>query len=459
MHGRVMVWKRLMLTSVAFAALLLLGTGCEGDVVEVEAELVAPPAVPEPIERGRAHVTVALEVLEKEIEIAPGVSYTAWTFNGSVPGPMIRVRRGDQVTVSLANPKSSVATHNIDLHAVNGPGGGAGATTVAPGETKAFEFKAMTPGLYVYHCAAGIVADHIGNGMWGAILVEPTGGLPKVDREFYVGQGEYYTTGDTGAKGKQQLDSAKLIAEQPTYVTFNGSTTGLAGPNALQARVGDRVRIFFANGGPNFTSSFHVIGEIFDRVRNQGSISSIMDDVQTITVPPGGAVITEFKLDVPGDYKLVDHAISRVSKGGLGTLHVEGPAHPDIFRSSAPGAAGHDMTATATQPAATASPSTGTPGNSFDVVMKDNLFEPNAFTVKSGERVTFNLRNTGTAVHNMRIADAAGSYDGSGSVASDGGFITGGKTAKLEWAAARASTYKFRCDVHPDQMTGTISSQ
>ncbi len=454
---------KLALASVtAISALVLLSAAsCEDSLPTIEAQLVAPPGVPAPINRARAHVVVRLETIEKEVEIAPGVQYKIWTFNGTVPGPMIRVRVGDEVEVHLKNNSTSEMTHNIDLHAVNGPGGGAGATTVAPGEEKTFTFKAKAAGFYVYHCAAGIVADHIGNGMYGGILVEPGAGLPRVDREYYLAQGEFYTSGDTGEKGRQTLDTGKLLAEQPAYVVFNGDTKALQGEKALKANVREAVRLFVANGGPNFTSSFHVIGEIFDDVYPWGSFTSgIQHDVQTVSVPPGGAVVVAFNVDVPGDYKLVDHAISRVSKGALGTLTVTGEEDPAVFKAGgASAASGHDMTpaAGASTPAPTSAPSG--PATTVKVSMKDNFFEPKDISVNAGSTVTFELTNAGKAIHNMRIADSRGSYTSRESVVSDPELISSAKSGALTWAVPGTAgvTYKFRCDIHPDQMTGTIT--
>src|SRR5688572_9318636 len=248
------------------------------------AQLTNPPSVSHPIFRDKpARVRVELEVKEIEKEIAPGVRYTMWTFGGEVPGKFIRVRQGDVVELTLQNHPSSKLPHNIDLHAVTGPGGGAEPTFVAPGKQTTFTFRALNPGLYVYHCATAPVPMHVANGMYGLIFVEPPGGLPRVDREFYVMQGELYTTGKYHAPGLQGFDMEKGIDERPTYVLFNGAEGSLAGSKALRARTGERIRIFVGNGGPNLTSSFHVIGEIFDRVYTEGG-TKIHENVQTTTV-------------------------------------------------------------------------------------------------------------------------------------------------------------------------------
>ena len=290
-----------------------------------------PTDLPEPLgQRGPEKVKVDLVTSEISGLLADGTSYRYWTFNGKVPGPMIRVRVGDTVELHLKNDIKSLMAHSIDLHAVTGPGGGAVATQTQPGQETMFTFKALHPGLFVYHCATPMVADHIANGMYGMILVEPEGGLPPVDHEFYVMQGEIYTTQPFGTKGALTDNLTKLLAEQPEYFVFNGASMALASDaHAMHAKVGETVRIFFGVGGPNFTSSFHMIGEIFDRVYNQASLTSApLTDVQTTLVPPGGATMVEFKLQVPGRYILVDHALSRMQRGLAGYLYVTPLARP-----------------------------------------------------------------------------------------------------------------------------------
>jgi nitrite reductase (NO-forming) len=234
--------------------------------------------------------------------------------------------------------------HNVDFHAVTGPGGGAKATDAGPGEARGFEFRALNAGLYVYHCAVPMAAQHISNGMYGLILVEPEGGLPKVDREFYVMQGELYTEQKFGSAGELTESYDKLVSERPEYFTFNGAVAALAKEKPLKAKVGETVRIFFGVGGPNFTSSFHVIGEIFDKVYSMGSLTTApVNDVQTITVPPGGAAVVDFTVQVPGKYMLVDHALSRVERGLVGILEVEGPANPSVFKDSEPAKSAKSM--------------------------------------------------------------------------------------------------------------------
>jgi nitrite reductase (NO-forming) len=298
----------------------------------IQAVLTSPPNVPPPIERKYpARVIVNLDVKEVKKEIADGVTYDFWTFGGTVPGSFIRVREGDTVELHLNNPPDSHMAHNIDLHAVNGPGGGAAMTLAAPGHEGVFTFKALSSGLYVYHCAATPVGMHIANGMYGMIEVDPPEGLPKVDHEYYVMQGDFYTTGKYHEQGLQSFDMQKALDERPTYVLFNGREGALTGDNALKSRVGDTVRLFVGNGGPNLVSSFHVIGAIFDKVWN-GSYKDYQENVQTTLIPAGGAEVVQFRTPVPGTFLLVDHSIFRTfNKGALGMLKVDGPANPQVY--------------------------------------------------------------------------------------------------------------------------------
>lgn len=309
-------------------------------IVREPSDLPEPPEIREP-----QKLFVNLETVEVYGKIDDGTAYRYWTFNGKVPGPFVRIRVGDSVEVRLTNAEDSVMMHSVDFHAVTGPGGGAVATQAAPGETKAFTFKAINPGLYVYHCATPPVAQHIAAGMYGLILVEPESGLTKVDREYYVMQGEIYTEEPFGTKGEVLDSYEKLLNERPEYFVFNGAVGGISRDFPLKAKVGETVRIFFGAGGPNATSSFHVIGEIFDRAHSFASLTAEpLTNVQTITVPPGGAAMVEFKVEVPGKYLLVDHALSRLERGLVGVLEVEGADNPEVFsapKQSAESQSGH----------------------------------------------------------------------------------------------------------------------
>lgn len=303
-----------------------------GQAFAETATLTSAPNVPPPIKRSKpTTVVVNFEAKEFTGPLAEGIQYVFWSFGGTVPGPMFRARVGDTIEFHLTNPETNTQPHNIDIHAVNGPGGGAAASTVAPGETKVFTFKTLTPGLFMYHCAAGAIVDHISNGMYGLFLVEPEGGLPKADREFYVFQSEFFTDGATPVAG---LDISKGLAEQPDHVVFNGRAGSLIGTGALKAKVGETVRIYFGNIGPNSASSFHIIGEIFDKVYVEGALGGLVNKgVQTTLVPSAGTTVVDFKVDVPGAYALVDHSIYRVAKGAIGHLVVEGKDNPSVFKA------------------------------------------------------------------------------------------------------------------------------
>ena len=288
-----------------------------------------------------ALVRVDLQTQEVVAEIEKGETYTYWTFNGTVPGPMIRVRVGDTVELHLKNSASSIMQHSIDLHAVNGPGGGATATQTNAGQETVVTFKALNPGLYVYHCATAPIPMHIANGMYGMILVEPEGGLPPVDHEFYVMQAELYTTARLGVAGHHDFDGLKMDDESPDYVVFNGKVGSLTGDNAMTAKVGDKVRIYFGVGG-FLPSSLHLIGEIFDKVYPEGAVGSAPNtNVQTTLVPAGGAVMVEFTINVPGTYLLVDHALPRaIDKGAAAQIMVSGEQDKTIYSGPTSGA-GH----------------------------------------------------------------------------------------------------------------------
>lgn len=333
--------KIIKLSIVALAVMFV--TGCKKNstekvdsskievVGEHVAELTSPPMVPKPVgDRAATKLIVNMEIIEKEGEMADGVKYVYWTFGGSVPGSFIRTRIGDEIEFHLKNHPNNKLPHNIDLHAVTGPGGGAKSSFVAPGHEVTFSFKVLNPGLFVYHCATAPVGMHIANGMYGLILVEPEGGLPKVDKEYYVMQGDFYTSGKNGERGLQAFDMQKAVDEHPDYVVFNGSVGSMVGDKALTVNVGETVRLFVGNGGPNLVSSFHVIGEIFDHVNVEGG-SLVNENVQTTLIPAGGSSIVDFKCEVPGTLIMVDHSIFRTfNKGSLGMINVVGAENKKI---------------------------------------------------------------------------------------------------------------------------------
>lgn len=282
-----------------------------------------------PLEKTGKKRSFTLTAQEINGTLDEGMTYLYWTYDGVVPGPFLRAKVGETIEVTLKNPASNHMPHSIDLHAVNGPGGGA--VDVQPGQEKTFRFKALNPGIYVYHCGTKEVAEHMANGAYGLILIEPEDELSPVDKEFYVVQGEFYSILDKGQKGATQFSGKKLKDEQPEFIVMNGRVGSLTGERALKAKVGEKIRIFVGNGGVSKVSSFHVIGEVFDTVYPEGG-TPLQQNIQTTVIPAGGATIVEFTVDVPGTYKLVDHALARLNKGSVAELIVSGKDQPDIFQ-------------------------------------------------------------------------------------------------------------------------------
>ncbi len=287
-----------------------------------------PTDVPSPIanrEPTVVHVTLTAEEVLGQLDPSVGTTYRYWTFNGKVPGPMIRVRQGDTVEVTLHNDESSHMVHSIDFHAALGPGGGAAFSQAIPGQSKTFTFQATTPGLFVYHCGTPMIAEHIANGMYGLILVEPAGGLSHADHEYYIMQGEIYTTLPKGKAGLQQFSDSKLMEETPEYFVFNGAVDALTKKHPMHTNMGEAVRVFFGDAGPNEASSLHVVGEIFTRDYELGSLTSPpLTGIQTAGVPPGSAAILEFTTSTPGQFTMMDHAMARMAKGLMAVFEVRG---------------------------------------------------------------------------------------------------------------------------------------
>jgi len=295
-----------------------------------------PTDVPDPIDRDEP-ATVEVELTTKEVvaEVEPGVTVDYMTFDEQVPGPMLRARVGDTVDLTIHNDEANAMPHNIDLHAVRGPGGGAEATHVAPGETERVRFTVTYPGAFIYHCAVANMDYHISTGMFGLILVEPEEGLPEVDREFYLGQHELYTEAEAGTEGHHRFDMGAMAREEPTYVLINGEKYAITPDNygAIPAETGESARVFYCVGGPNLASSFHPIGSVWDEVYPQGGLGGQPQrNIQTTPVQPGSCAITTMHYPVPGPIKLVDHSLSRVArKGALAVIGVEGEQDPEIF--------------------------------------------------------------------------------------------------------------------------------
>jgi nitrite reductase (NO-forming) len=320
-----------MIVGGGAAAIEQIGAALDVDVDNIAKD---PFDIPAPVSRNEsATVDIYMEAVEVTAELEDGTTFSYWTYNGTVPGPMFRARVGDTVVVHFSNAADSTMHHNVDFHAVTGQGGGAAATGTAPGETTSFSFLAQHPGLFVYHCATPDVPTHISKGMYGMILIEPETPLPTVDKEIYIMQGDIYTKWMPGTDGHQEFDDIAMFEETPTYVVFNGKFHGFTGENTIKANVGETMRIYFGVGGPNTISSFHVIGEIFDTVWNYGAIGDDpMVSVQTVLVPPGGAVVADLSFEVPANYILVDHALTRAfHKGAIGIIEVTGAEDTTVY--------------------------------------------------------------------------------------------------------------------------------
>ena len=323
-----------LISAFVIAPCLAITPGAASAMETIKAIVTTAPNVPPPVTRSQpANVMVELEATEFVGKLSDDNNYKFWGFNGTVPGPMVRVMVGDMVEVHLKNKKDSQESHNIDFHAVTGPGGGAAMLNTEPGQESKLRFKALNPGLFVYHCATASpsIPEHISNGMYGVILVEPVGGLKKVDKEYYMMQSEFYTK--DGKKGETlEFSFENGLIEHPSHVVYNGNAHSLV-KNPLKAKVGDNVRIFFANAGPNHVASWHIIGEIFDKVYTEGSLTTPpLENIQTTLVPAAGSTMVEFKVEVPGTYLSVDHSIFRIAKGAVGLLKVEGAEQPEIYK-------------------------------------------------------------------------------------------------------------------------------
>ena len=335
------------------SAPVLAGGGADVDVVgefvpkdqlpmapDSEVNVATAPAMPPPSGRTTpAIVDVSFEITEGVSTIDPDSGMTTETWGYKVlgepdagvvvgtPGPVIRARVGDVLRFTITNPAGNIHPHNVDFHAVTGQGGGAEATTVAPGETRTIEARLLYPGFFMYHCAYGDVPAHISHGMFGGILVDPETPLPEVDHEWYVTQSEYYTT-DSG-----EFDREGVTAEHPTHVVFNGARGAIAGDNALAMNVGDRARIYFINAGLNLDSNFHPIGSHWDKVYQEAALlNAPLRGSQTTLVPAGGGTVVELIGQVPSTLILVDHALARAfDKGAIGMIVVSGEENPEIF--------------------------------------------------------------------------------------------------------------------------------
>jgi len=411
-------------------------------------------------------VVITLVTQEVLGQLASGVTYTYWTFNGTVPGPFIRLREGQVVEMHIKNLANSTMTHSIDSHAILGTGGGSVYSQTPPGMESIFQFTAMRAGLFMYHCATADIPTHIANGMYGLILVEPKGGLPKVDREFYVAQGEFYTQGPFGEQGHQAFSYAKANAETPEYVVFNGRVGALTGNGTMKAKVGETIRIFFLNAGPNLISSFHVIGGILDRVYVEGSIvSPPLMNVQTTLVPAGGSVMVEFKAEVPATLTLVDHALFRIHRGAVGMIAIEGPSNPAIFSSIKNATTGpvvdqHQMNMTSMTETTTTNASVPANSTNVQVTIENYAYTPADVTVTVGTTVTWvnkdQIGHTVTEGDPEAAKPAAQRFFDSSNEATTGKPVVIQPGESWSFTFTQPGTYDYYCIPHP-YMKGHIT--
>jgi nitrite reductase (NO-forming) len=261
-------------------------------------------------------VNVTLTIKELLVTIAPNVAYRAWTFNGTVPGPIVRVRQGQTIHFTLVN--DGTMPHSIDFHATQTPWN-VNYQEVPAGKSFSFDWKANYPGVFMYHCGAPTVIYHIANGMYGQIIVDPANGWGTSAKEYGLVQSEFYTSQQSD--GTYSIDPTKLTNDLPDYVVFNGYTNQykLA---PLTAKVGERIRLFILNAGPTEFSAFHVIGAIFSDVYMDGNPANRTVGNQTITIPPGGGAVVELTIPDPGLYPFVTHSFASVGKGALGVIKV-----------------------------------------------------------------------------------------------------------------------------------------
>ncbi len=296
------------------------------DVSHGEAPIGGPQAEPaprlarlEPAERTRLH-KIRLEMKHEPVSIAPGVTYAAWTFGGTGPGPVLHVRQGDTVEFTLVNHAN--IPHSMDFHAAEiAPS--KYYVNVMPGDSLHYRFEAHVPGAFMYHCGTAPVAMHIANGMYGALIVDPATPRPKA-RELVFVQSEFYLTSKPAADGTVSLDWQKLLGQAPDHIVFNGRA-GQYASHPIEVEPNELLRLYLVNAGPNRISSFHVVGGIFDRVFEDGSQANPLKGVQTVNVPVGGGSIFEIRLHEPGDYPFVTHAFADATKGGVGVLRAGKP--------------------------------------------------------------------------------------------------------------------------------------
>jgi nitrite reductase (NO-forming) len=268
-----------------------------------------PPLDPAP------RKTLVIDVLDKDVEVAAGVMMHAWTYDGVLPGKVVHVRQGDTIDFTLRN--KATTGHSIDFHSARTPWD-KNYITIIPDEELSFTWTADYPGVFMYHCGTGPVLQHISNGMYGAVVVDPAEPFAAA-REYVLVQSEFYLA--QGEGGAWDGDLARAQAVQPDFVVFNGAANQYQ-QETLKAAPGELIRLHVMNAGPTLFSAFHVIGAIFDRVYADGNPANVMRGIQTWTIPPGGGATFELVIPEPGKYPFVTHSFAYTGLGAVGLIEV-----------------------------------------------------------------------------------------------------------------------------------------
>ncbi len=413
-------------------------------------------------------VEVNLVAEETNQEIAPGVDYQVWTFNGTTPGPVIRVKLGDTIRFTLTNDTSIGMQHSIDFHAALTPWD-KNYQPVDPGETLTFDWVAMYPGVFMYHCGVDPVLQHIGNGMYGAIIVE-TNALPK-EREFVLVSSEFYP-GEEPIDGVYVGDLDRMKAVEPEYVVFDGfANRYLDAP--LEVRPNEPFRIWVVNAGPTLTNAFHVIGTLFPHVYPSGNPTNPLNGLQTWNIPPGDGAMFELQIPEEGVYPFVNHAFAYTGLGSVGAIkvHTDAPPAPESYPTMGnpfsggvlpAGEASSPLSPEPTlgpTPSPTAAPTEAPAGecspdgSSFQVMAMNSVFDVDCLAAPAGKRFTIAFDNMDAGIpHNVAIY----TDESATTPLFVGDIIDGPDTVTYRVPALDAGTHFFRCDVHPTTMTGTF---
>ena len=424
-------------------------------------------------------VDVNLTAYETVQEIAPGVKYHVWTFNGTTPAPVIRVHLGDTVHFTLTNASTIGMQHSIDFHAAMTPWAdlpAAGSTTltgnyqpVNPGKTKTFDWVAMFPGVFMYHCGVPPVLQHISNGMYGAIIVEPDN-LPA-EREFVLVSSEFYP-GAKPIKGVYEGDYDAMLSAHPTYVVFNGKVDQYK--NApLEVAPNERFRIWVLNAGPTLTNAFHVIGTMFDETYADGNPVNVQYGLQTYNIAPGAGAMFELQIPDAGLYPFVTHSFAYTGLGAVGLIKVDPSAPPppgsypmmgESFSAGVtdaapphPGGPGGATSPTpapgSPSPSPTETAACSPAGTKLTISAMNAVFDTDCLAAPAGRPFTIAFDNMDPGVpHNVSIYT-----DSSAATALfTGDLAAGPTTVTYDVGALKPGTYYFRCDVHPTTMFGTF---